>query len=837
MEATTISSSYETGDGFAVGNVCGDYKDEIIIADIDADTIYIYDDDGDEHSFSYPLESGDRICTADVYGDSSEEIIIFMQSRDRIEKISCSMSTAGTLSHRMIGWFDYYLHGNDGFAVGDILTCSKDEILVARGHSANERNVGEIELITSYGGLGPSQERDIFDGLISEGGQWASKMKPGWASGYYLLIVGETQILPSYNRKYDLYYTEHAKEHYVRITDNYYGDTSGDGPYWPDLAMGRIVGNTALQLEKPLLWSIGLANGVYTLDNPLAISASGSDDEDDSRFREERNVIFNRLLDEGYSVTRIHDPNAHELLDEMSNRTVLFMSGHGNTNTWNGITSSDVNDLFRPDWARPLVYASSCLTGRYVDGYGLAEAFLENGASMFLGATEITYSTWSRWLATRFFDRFIDLGLTAGVSFVQAQRNIIGAGRHWWDRGHNGYISAVMHLYGDPKLEHSPVATASMGPTIEATVAMSASVTGPVSTLPLTIPDYDVSNFEGIDYVTIPQGSELLVPEKPHVPSYTVDVTFPAGYRVQNVGMTERKDLSTDSGLNLPIVKAQMASQAAAAGLNQPPSDLWWPDREFDWIVIEEPNGLTTLKITVYPFYYKPATTAVEFYQTYGFDIDYINSENSIAQFKTDKVAYAMNETVNADLYIMLQEQQGIDLIVEAAVKTCDEEIVAGMEIQKMTSVTSLASCSFQFDSAGFDAGDYIFEAEVKYPNGSIVAKENCQFNIGQSQGLITYLSVEPACFSVGNNIDITAVFENTGESPITGSLAIEVKDLNGTVVEEFHQDFNDLTVNGINSLNVLWQNAQLGRGDCSGRTSPIRPGHGGRPIRPCPVA
>jgi hypothetical protein len=42
-------------------------------------------------------------------------------------------------------------------------------------------------------------------------------MKPGWASGYYLLIIGETQILPSFNRKYDLYYTENPKGHLVRI--------------------------------------------------------------------------------------------------------------------------------------------------------------------------------------------------------------------------------------------------------------------------------------------------------------------------------------------------------------------------------------------------------------------------------------------------------------------------------------------------------------------------------------------------------------------------------------------------------------------------------------------
>jgi hypothetical protein len=817
-ETTTIPSSYETGDGFAVGNVCGDYKEEIIVADIDADTIYVYDDTGTEHSFSFVLESGDRIAVGDVHdAGSDQEIIIFMQARDRVEKIRCSMSASGTLTHRHVQWFEYYLHSKDAFITGDILTCSRDEILVARGHRGNERNVGEIELITSLGGLGPSQERDVFNGLIEEGGRWANSMRRGWASGGYLLIVGETQILPSYNSKFDLYYTDAPRTHHVRITDNHYGDTNGNGVYWPDLAMGRIVGNTALKLEKPLLWSLGLNDGIYTLDNPLAICASGTDSEDDSRFRDTRDNIHSRLTDEGYTSMRIHDPNAHELLDDMTDRTVLFMSGHGNTSIWNDVNSWDVRDFFRPDWSRPVVYVASCLTGRYADGYGFAEAFLDNGASMYLGATEGSYTTWSRWLAQEFFDRFIDLERTAGVSFVQAQRDIIDAGKHWWDRGRNGYTSAIMHLYGDPKLQLSPPApaAAAMGPTRATSAAITANVIGPVSTLPLTIPAYDVNDVNGIDYVTIPEGSQVLVPEKPEVPSYSVDVSFPAGYRVQDVTMTARTGLSTASGLDLPLVEAVIGGAVIPASGTPSPDDQWWPDREFDWAVIEEPNGLTTLRITAYPFYYKAATTAVEFYQTYSFDIDYTSSNNSIVQFKTDKVVYDMNETVNADLYIMLQEQQGIDLLVEAAVRTGDEDVAEGIQIQKMTSVTGLASCSFQFDSTGFDAGDYIFEAEVKLADGSLVAKENCQFNIGQSQGQITDLFVQPACFSVGNNVDITAVFGNTGESPITGSLAIEVKDSNSTVVEEFHQDFNDLTVNGTKNFNVLWQNAQFGRGDC----------------------
>ncbi|MHC4738242.1 MAG: C25 family cysteine peptidase, partial [Planctomycetota bacterium] len=815
-EATTIPSSYETGDGFAVGNVCGDYKDEIIVADISADTIYVYDDAGSEHSFSFVLESGDRIAVGDVHdAGSDEEIIIFMQARDRVEKIRCSMSASGTLTHRHVQWFEYYLHSKDAFIAGDVLTCSRDEILVARGHRANERNVGDIELITSLGGLGPSQERDIFNGLIEEGGRWANKMRRGWASGDYLLIVGETQILPSYNTKFDLYYTEAPRAHHVRITDNHYGDTNGDGVYWPDLAMGRIVGNTAAKLEKPLLWSLGLNDGTYTLDNPLAICASGTDSEDASRFRNTRDSIHDRLTDEGYTSTRVHDPNAHELLDDMTDRTVLFMSGHGNTNVWNDVNSYDVMSLFRPDWARPVVYVASCLTGRYADGYGLAEAFLEHGASMYFGATEGSYTTWSRWLAQEFFDRFIDLGRTAGVSFVQAQRDIIDAGKHWWDRGRNGYTSAIMHLYGDPKLLHSPPAPASMGSTRAAAASMSASVTGPVSTLPLTIPAYVVDDVNGIDYVTIPEGSKLLVSQKPEVPSFSVDVSFPAGYRVQNVTMTSRSGLSTASGLDLPLVEATIGGAVTAASGDQSPDDQWWPDRDFDWTVIEEPNGLTTLRVTAYPFYYKAATTAVEFYQAYDFDIDYISSDKSIIQFKTDKVTYAVDEMVIADLYVMLQEQQGVDLMAEATVKTDGGQVVEGMQIQKMGSVTGLSSCSFQFDSTGFDPDEYIFEAEVKLADGSLVAKKNCQFNIGQSQGLITDLFVQPPCFTVSDNVDITAVFENTGESPITGSLAIEVKDSNSTVVEEFHQDFNDLAVNGANSLNVVWQNAQLGRGDC----------------------
>ena len=39
----------------------------------------------------------------------------------------------------------------------------------------------------------------------------------------------------------------------------------------------------------------------------------------------------------------------------------------------------------------PVVHASSCLTGRYVEGESIAEVFLKQGVAVYIGATEVSY--------------------------------------------------------------------------------------------------------------------------------------------------------------------------------------------------------------------------------------------------------------------------------------------------------------------------------------------------------------------------------------------------------------------------------------------------------------
>lgn len=104
--------------------------------------------------------------------------------------------------------------------------------------------------------------------LISPGGYWASKLSEAFAQpdrrDAYLLIVGETEVVPAYN------YSD------VHLSDHYYSDVVGDGA--PDLIVGRIIGDTARNLTMPILASIDVALG-FGFDRESALVVAGYEDD------------------------------------------------------------------------------------------------------------------------------------------------------------------------------------------------------------------------------------------------------------------------------------------------------------------------------------------------------------------------------------------------------------------------------------------------------------------------------------------------------------------------------------------------------------------------------
>ena len=97
-------------------------------------------------------------------------------------------------------------------------------------------------------------------------------------TGKYLLLVGETEIVPTFHVHADSdWYVDDEMD--INLTDYLYGDTIGNSMN-PELAAGRIIGNTASKLLIPLQTSIRVHNGEEgsAFDRSHALVASGQPD-------------------------------------------------------------------------------------------------------------------------------------------------------------------------------------------------------------------------------------------------------------------------------------------------------------------------------------------------------------------------------------------------------------------------------------------------------------------------------------------------------------------------------------------------------------------------------
>ncbi|MBN1246105.1 MAG: hypothetical protein JXC32_00515 [Anaerolineae bacterium] len=126
-----------------------------------------------------------------------------------------------------------------------------------------------------------------FDALITKGGAWSVRMADEFETvgNGYVLIVGEQEVVPAW--------TEHGGD--VEISDQPYADTGGAGA--PDLVVGRIIGNTAYDLRKPIQASNDVYLGDADFDRSKAWLLSGGG-EGQREFADQLNEIQAKLYDD-----------------------------------------------------------------------------------------------------------------------------------------------------------------------------------------------------------------------------------------------------------------------------------------------------------------------------------------------------------------------------------------------------------------------------------------------------------------------------------------------------------------------------------------------------------
>jgi hypothetical protein len=246
------------------------------------------------------------------------------------------------------------------------------------------------------------------------------------------------------------------------------------------------------------------------------------------------------------------------------------------------------------------------------------------------------------------------------------------------------------------------------------------------SMVEVSIPDYEVTTAGNLDYVEIPGGEILLAEEgRPRVPYFIKSIDYPQGYRVQDVILKERSGLKTATGLKLPMV---LHEDSPAVPITM--KEGRYPEKDYEWRVLDNTDGSTTLIIAMYPFYYQPETTGVEFYKNYYFNIEYVASSVTITGLTTTTGIYApgCQIPININLRNSGDEQ---DIIASIAIKRYDTgELVDGLPLRSLKNIAGNASVSMEWDSINAELGYYKAEATLMDDNGNILDRDEIGFTL-----------------------------------------------------------------------------------------------------------
>ncbi len=822
----SFMTSYAAGDFLAAGNLLGNELSEVVIGDVDADRLYVYVPTppagsgvptySRDYDIPCVLDNNDEIAVGDLLDDGHDEIAVADASRAEVRVYAYD---DGSGDYVLRDTVPVAFTSDDRFDLGRVTSRYRDQFAFFRAVGPVARPAGFVEVAPYLEGQ-IAGCRHALDVLLEAGGDWASQLSSNWVENGYLLIVGETDVIPTFTRTWDLYRWDPLESRRGRVdyTDRQYASTDSlTDNDMPELHTGRIIGNSAERLRNTLQTTLDILDGAVEFNTDKALTASGHNSGPDgsSDYIESRTVrddVWDSLVRHWDFVPSLHEPDTGTFYTVAEDCSVILLSGHGSPWSWDVLDTSNTH-FFDPGEAAPLIYACSCLTGRYGDGWTMAEHILERGACAWIGATEVGYAApwgwaWCPRLCSRFFTR-LEPGNTIGQALTGAKRASMRSSvvDMWYDPDYRRYHNAIFHLYGDPKLEPdwgAPApAPASRPPTTE-------TLTGPLSEIIVAVPAYERESTGGVDHVSIPGQNSLLIPGYPVVPTYTVMADFPRCYQVQSVTLTDQAAAQEIAQLNLPPLTPHALGDVTSSNPLPPGPSNWWPEITHGWDLRNHADGSSALHLTVYPFTYNTNTSQGRFVSNYTFAVDYTVSPVTIAGIAPNKPDYRPGDTVEVEITLLNTNQQPVDVHLQTRVTGDGGSEVVQPSVRVLRSLRGWGTWQFHWDTTGVEPGTYRLELEAQDGQGLLFDRECTTIDIGGAAGRIGNVGVEPSPFGLGDDVTLMARFDNTGYTALSGEIVILVQDAQGQQVAVFRGEFDDLGAGQCYAFSPIWQNAQL---------------------------
>jgi hypothetical protein len=613
----------------------------------------------------------------------------------------------------------------------------------------------------------------------------------GFGGWRFLMFIGCQGVVPTFS-------VEHKctalKTRYATTADNIYADVNTGDYYKPEVIVARLPGENANRLVSQL------RNSLTTVSDDRAVLMSGTGngldmfvdaiDSADTMLSWYTTHVKRHWKDLPDKATRLST-----FLSDAPNSDLIVYRGHGGVGSWDATVANADARSANFGSKHPMVWSIACETGRVTED-SLAEAFLDSGASLYIGASQLSARSQNNDLLY-YLSKYHTMTAfypTIGDAFKWAKRRVVEDNISWASTCYADYRTKQLinqyNLFGDPKRGQAFQSKTAV-PKLESAKSAEGP---PPDHIELTLPDYVVTSTEtGIDYVSFPgeEGGTFEAEGQPVVPVYIHRVAFGPEFKVRDVSQGERGGLESSSGLNLPT--ASFADDDGAPVQPPPPTKLSTsfpaPDTQYAWRVEEQLDGTHELLLTVYPFFYDSTTSEVEFYRNHAFNVSWNTSATAITSIEPSQEVFALGDPI--DGVVEVHQGSGGTIVADFEVDLLDEssgDVVASMDPHVVGLDEGPAALDFGIAFEATEPASYLVRARLT-ATGDLLDEATKRVRVGRVSAVGEALWVDPhpsEGFEIGELITVNAWFENTGPNTVGGRTRIQV--IGTSTAEVVHQ-------------------------------------------------
>jgi len=639
----------------------------------------------------------------------------------------------------------------------------------------------------------------------------------GFGGWRFLLFVGCQGVVPSFHM---VHKCEALKDRHATTADNIYADVNTGDYFKPEVIVGRLPGEDAVRLVHQI------RNSLTTVSTDRAVLMSGTGDGEDMFVEaiDSANTMLGWYTDNvkrHWKDEPIKANRTSTFQADMPNSDLVIYRDHGGVTSWDNTVDNGQAKIADFGTKNPMVWSIACNTGRVTEN-SLAEAFLEGGASLFIGSSQVSARSQNNdflgYLSK--YHTMSDFYPTIGEAFKWAKRRVIEDNISWASTCYADYRTKQLineyNLFGDPKRGEAFAAKSSTNHSTPSETETGA----PPDHIELVIPDYVVNTTDaGIDYVTIPgdEGGTFEEEGQPIVPVYLHRVAFGPGYKVTDVVLGERSGLESATGLTLPV--ASFADDDGSPPPRRPSTKsaatFPAPEVQYAWRVEEQLDGTHELLLTVYPFYCDAATSAVDFYRNHAFTVDWNSTATTITDIEPFEEIFPLGEPIEG----LVDVHQGSgSVMANFEVDLLDEstgEIVASMDPQAVGLDEGTTMLDFGVALAPTEPSTYLLRVRLT-TGDELLDEDTKRIRVGVLSAIGEAFAVDPdpaGGFEIGELITADAWFQNNGPNPITGRARLQVVDTATAQIVAEHFEEAVVTPAAAHHAQMIWDSTPATEG------------------------